>query len=199
MNSLRLACILGTLAAVRLSFASFHDMNITEVLTGANGNTAIQYVEMEMEGPGENFVSTHHLVSKNASGTVIGNYTVPTDVAAGFQRKILLGTQAFANLNVVTPDFILPANFLSPTAGQVSWVDGALPGGTVTWGAYTGTGATGTPISTNNNSDNFSLTRVTDTGNDNADFQSLDNTPRNNANVTGHISPTAAVSDWAAY
>jgi hypothetical protein len=152
-----------------------------------------------MGGPAENFVSGHPLVSRNSAGTVTATFVVPSDVSPGLGRKILLGTQAFANLGVVTPDFILPANFLNASGGQVSWADGALSAGTVSWGPYTGTGANGTPIATNSNADNKSLTRVDNSINDNADFQSLDNTPENNANVSGHIAPPAAADNWELY
>ena len=181
------------------AFAAFHQMKITEVLTGANGNTSIQYVELEMQDSNENFVSGHHLVSRTTTGSLLGDYTIPSDVQPGTFRKILLATQAFADLGVVTPDFILPPNFMSPNGGQVSFTDSVFTGGTVSYAPYSGSGANGTPILTNSNADNFSLTRIGDTANDNNDFQSQDNTPRNNNNVTGHIPPPAAIAEWALY
>ncbi len=199
MIHLRSSAFLFFVILSNVSFANFHFMKVNEVLTGVNGDTTIQFVELQMDA-GQNFVSGHSLVSKNATGTVTATYTFPSNVSSGAaQAKILLATQAFANLGIVTPDFILPANFLNPTAGQVSFADGVYAAGTVSYGAYTGTGTNGTTIQSNSNADNKSLTRVSDTLNDNNDFQSLTNSPTNNAGQTGVIPALSGVNDWAMY
>src|SRR5256885_1346636 len=126
MKVFRTGALVAFLIAAQAAFPSFHEVQVSEILTGANGHTGIQYVELEMEGPAENFFTGHHLVSRNASGTQIGDFACTHDVTPGLLGKVLFATQAFADLNVVTPDFIVPANFLSPTGGQVSWVDSVL-------------------------------------------------------------------------
>lgn len=180
--------------------AAFHLMKVDEVLTGVNGDTGIQYVELVMVNSNQNFVGGHHLESRGSTGTVIGDFTIPNNVASGVAGgKILLATQAFADLAIVTPDFILPPNFISPFGGQVKFVGSAFSGGTVSYALYAGTGINGTAILGNDNSDNLSLTRMGDTTNDNADFQSLVNSPLNNANQTGSIPSTTSVQEWTLY
>lgn len=200
MKTLRFA-LAGLVVALQSSaFAAFHFIVIGEVLTGANNDTQIQYVELTMVNANQNFVSGHNWVSRTSTGATLATYTIPSNVtnsAAG--SKILLATQAFADLGLVTPDFILPANFLSPNGGQVDFVDSALAGGLVTYAPYTGAPGNGTPIQTNLNSDVLSLTRTADTGNDNADFTNANNTPTNNANQQGTILLNSSVNDWDLY
>jgi hypothetical protein len=128
--------------------ASFHVMQIEQVIAGANGDPAAQAIQLRMRALGENFVSLGRLRAWDAAGAnpiVImdptGNVTQNT---AG--SRVLFETSAFASAYGPTPDFVItnpiPVSYLA--AGSITWEDNA---GTVYWrlswggAGYTGSGA----------------------------------------------------------
>jgi hypothetical protein len=113
--------------------ASFHTYIINEIYSNADGT--IQFIELkENSGAGgQNFLQGHTLV--NTSGGVPKTLTFSTNLPNSntANTSVLIATQAFANLGSVTPDYIIPAGFLSVTGGSLNYagVDtvayGALP------------------------------------------------------------------------
>lgn len=149
------------------AFASFHLMQIEQVIGSVNGNTGAQAVQLRMRSAGQNLVSQASLWAANASGgSRVLLLNIPSDVAVSASgSRILLATSAFttamqATQPSFTPDFTLatpiPASYLA--AGRVTFEqDGgtvATPG-TILWSlSWGGSGYTGSNLgSTTNDAD----------------------------------------------
>jgi hypothetical protein len=130
------------------AFAEFHTYQIEEIFSNADGT--IQYVVMhESEGmSGEYFWAGNRFTSSHAAQTK--TFTFPSNLPVGMScnpyggcanavpmstanTRVLIATQGFADLQLVTPDFVIPNGFLSTDGGTVNYagVDqvsyGALP------------------------------------------------------------------------
>src|SRR5207244_6055294 len=114
--SLRLL-LLTAAAAVTLSItpahAAFHLLRIDQIYSNADGS--VQYVVMrESTGTnGENFWSGLSLRTTNAAG-VARSFQIPSNLPSSStaSRSVLIATPGFAALNLVTPDFTIPARFV---------------------------------------------------------------------------------------
>ena len=123
------AATLCLLAALPLQ-AAFHLWQINELYSNSDGT--IQFVELTALAGGQQFLSTHTLTS--SSGATTRTFTFPSNLpgdTAG--KRMLIATQGFAALGVVTPDYIVPNNFFFRTGGTVNfanvdiWNHGPLP------------------------------------------------------------------------
>lgn len=144
--------ILAAWAAVP-AHASFHFFRIDQVYSNSDGE--VQYVVMrESAGSnGENFWTGHTLVTRNAAGQT-KSFTFATDLPsfATASRSVLIATQGFANLGLITPDYIIPARFLPTAGGTLDYAEGtdhvtlpALPSDGATAVTKTGTPTAATP------------------------------------------------------
>ena len=137
------ALTLGAIALAQPAFASFHLMQIEQVIGGVNGDTSRQAIQLRMREVGQNQVTLSRVRAWDAAGlnpvllvdltTNVGNF------AAG--ARVLLATSGF--LPTLVPDFVMqpiPAAYLP--AGKITFED---DGGGVWWSfawggaAYTGT------------------------------------------------------------
>jgi hypothetical protein len=129
--------------------ATFHEMQIEQVIGGVNGNTSAQAIQLRMRATGQNFVSQGRLRVSDAAGAnpiLLIDFT--TDVASGnLGDRVLAATSAFANATAtaLTPDFILtnpiPASYLA--AGSLTYeTDTGFVLWRLSWGGagYTGSG-----------------------------------------------------------
>jgi hypothetical protein len=142
--------LLATLAVLiaRPASATFHLMQIEQVIGGVNGDTGAQAIQLRMRLLGERLVSNARLRVWDATGSnpiiVMDPVTDVTNGAAG--SRVLFATATFASRFGPTPDFIItnpiPDSYLA--AGSLTWEDNA---GNVYWrlswggAAYTGSGA----------------------------------------------------------
>ena len=169
--------------------AAFHIMNINEVMAGANGYSDIQFVELQMEASGQNLVSGHTIDFYNAGGTITGTFTFPSNVGnAANGSSILIGTTAFASASSVAPDFTMSSDIMAPD-GRVCFqtID------CVAYGNYTGSNSGyGTPAAALPITGNSSLKRGTNTNNNINDFTLGAPAPRNNAGLSGTVTPPPA-------
>jgi hypothetical protein len=116
-------------AIASLSFtsahAAFHLFRIDQIYSNADGS--IQYVVMrEATGTnGENFWSGLSLRTTNAAG-VAKNFQIPSNLPSSStaSRSVLIATAGFAALNLVTPDFTIPAGFISTDGGTLDYASG---------------------------------------------------------------------------
>jgi hypothetical protein len=124
---------------------------IVELLAGANGDSSIQFIEMEAPcgenswGP-ENFggASNAMLVFFDAQGNETYRYKFPNNPPCG-NGDALIATQAFANLpGAPTPEFIIPP-VISPVSGKVCFKGNTAESFTafsrnfcVSYGSFTG-------------------------------------------------------------
>jgi hypothetical protein len=124
---LSLALILVTTSAM----AEFHTFQIDQIFSNADGT--IQFVVLhEIAGlNGENFLGGHTFTSttggmtqtytfnRNLPGGSMGYYgNMPSPTAFA---HALLATQGFAELGMITPDYIIPNGFLPLTNGTLSY------------------------------------------------------------------------------
>ncbi|SDY74466.1 calcium-binding protein [Nitrosomonas sp. Nm58] len=95
---------------------SFHLYRINELYSDANG--VIQFIEMSVGADnGESFwINQTILVTQ---GSVTHAFRFPVNLPNTFTANttVLIATQGFANLGVVTPDFIVPDGFLFTSGG----------------------------------------------------------------------------------
>ncbi len=146
------------------AFATFHLMQIEQVIGSVNGNTSAQAIQLRMRSPGQNFVSQASVWAADAAG---GNRVLLLNIASDVTvstsgSRILLATSAFttamqASQPSFTPDFTLatpiPASYLA--AGRLTFEqDGgtvATPG-TIIWSlSWGGSSYTGSNIGSTNN------------------------------------------------
>jgi hypothetical protein len=115
--------LVGAGALASTAFATFHLNRIREVHEG--GATGADYVELQAMSAGENLVAGKHIVTYDAGGGVLTDYTIPSNVANGADQATILVANA-PTVGGVTPDF---------QAGSMGVGDGNLnvdnTGGTV--------------------------------------------------------------------
>ena len=120
-----------SLLAAPAAWASFHLFQIEEIFSNADGT--IQYVVLhETAGMnGENFLGGHTFTS--TSGGTTQTYIFPTNLPGGESgiygpmpsptafAHVLIATQGFAQLGLVTPDYVIPNGFLPLANGTVNY------------------------------------------------------------------------------
>lgn len=138
MRSIRsiLVLLLFAMITARPAGATFHEMQIEQVIGGVNGNTTVQAVQLRMRAGLQGLVSNGSLFVRDATGSnpvlLSSPATNVTNAVAG--SRVLLATSAFASAMTpsLTPDFVLtnpiPASYLA--AGSLTWEDHF---GTVLW------------------------------------------------------------------
>ena len=153
----RASLALVALLVAAPALASFHLMQIEQVIGGVSGNTNVQAIQLRMRGNGQNLVSQARVRAWDANGAnpvLLENMT--TNVASGLLgRRVLLGTSEFAT-HVGAVDFVMdkiPASYLA--AGKITFEDDS---GNVwwslAWGAsYGGTNTGMTTVSGGNDAD----------------------------------------------
>src|ERR1035437_66159 len=98
---------------------SFHLYTINELYSNADGS--IQFIEILGEADGQGFWAGHSITV--SQGGTSHSFTFPTDLPseATAGTKVLIATQGFANLGIVTPDFVVLAGFLFTNGGTVNY------------------------------------------------------------------------------
>ena len=150
---LRFAVVCVSLVVAPAALAAFHLYQIEELFSDASGT--VQYVVMHEAGGanGENFWAGRS-ISSTGQG-VTKTFTFPSNLprSTTANTRVLIATEGFAQLNLITPDFVVPNGFLPLVAGTVNYagVDqvsyGALP--TDGTSALSRSGASITNIATN--------------------------------------------------
>jgi len=102
------------------AIASFHLWQIAEIYSNANGT--VQYIELTTSASGQQFVSGHQVTA--SQNGVVRSFTIPFDLPSdSSNHKFLISTQGFANLGIVTPDYVVPDGFLFRPNGSVNFAD----------------------------------------------------------------------------
>lgn len=98
--------------------ASFHLWQIAEIYSSADGT--VQYIELTTSASGQQFVGGHQ-VTASQNGTT-HSFTLPANLPGdSSNHKFLIGTQGFASLGVVAPDYVVPNGFLFQPNGSVDF------------------------------------------------------------------------------
>src|SRR5262245_63619959 len=118
----------GALVAAPAS-ATFHIMQIEQVIAGVDGNTGVQAIQLRMRSVGQNLVAQSRLNVRDANGLnpilVLDLTTNVTNSAAG--ARVLIASANFSTFTnpALTPDFVMtsliPAAYLA--AGSLTFED----------------------------------------------------------------------------
>ena len=129
--------------------ASFHLWVIDQIFSDSSGD--LQYIELSTTASGQTFMAGHQLTASQGATQHI--FTFPSDLAGNTaNKKLLIATQAFANLPGLTPpDFIVPNGFLFLPGGTIDFasvdsvVYASLPSDGLTAINHAGTQVANTP------------------------------------------------------
>jgi len=127
----RLLLVVVAMLWAQAANATFHLFIITEIYSNASGN--VQYIVLQTSFGSQQFLNGHQITATSQGGdshvfTFPGD--LPDDTA---NRSFLIGTEGFASLGIVAPDYVVPNGFLFRSGGTINYagvdivVHGALP------------------------------------------------------------------------
>lgn len=124
-NSHKLATLITliTASAGHQVHAGFDQWQISEVFSSADGS--IQFIELFTTAADQQDLNGRTLSTSNATGQ-LQNSTQLTGNLSGTTagRNVLIGTQAFATLTGLTPDYLINPGFLFTGGGSVNFANG---------------------------------------------------------------------------
>jgi Repeat of unknown function (DUF5648) len=121
MCKVRFCAFLIALFAASLARADFATFVIDELYSNADGS--VQYVVLhEAQGTNGANLLTGHTLSATHAG-VTKEFTFPTDLpsATTANRRVLIGSNGFAALRAIAPDYQMPDRFLPTDGGTVNY------------------------------------------------------------------------------
>ncbi|TXI19698.1 MAG: calcium-binding protein [Nitrosomonas sp.] len=116
---------------------TFHLFHINEIYSNADG--AVQFIELVGDSDHQGFWTGHSLTSSDGTNTNTYSFTTDLPNQATNGKAVLVATQGFADLGIVTPDYIIPNGFLFTTNGTVNFP--GLQGGPVSYAALSTVGS----------------------------------------------------------
>ena len=121
MSIARICACLVTMLATSLARADFATFVIDELYSNADGS--VQYVVLrEAQGTnGANLLAGHTLSATHTGVTKL--FTFPTDLpsATTANQRVLIGSNGFAALSPIAPDYQMPDRFLPTDGGAVNY------------------------------------------------------------------------------
>jgi hypothetical protein len=131
MRLLRVCALATFLLSATSAFASFHMYRIEQMYSNAGGT--VQFIVLhEVAGfNGENLWMGHTLTSTQPNATRV--YLFPNNLPGGpdngygttlsqtANTRVLVATEGFAALGLVTPDYVVPNGFLATSGGTVNY------------------------------------------------------------------------------
>ncbi|HEY2148901.1 MAG TPA: hypothetical protein VGH32_13250, partial [Pirellulales bacterium] len=114
------AVVVGSLVVAPRAHAAFHLWNIHELYTNSSGT--LQFIELSTSFGGMNFVAGQQI--QITSGGQTHTFTVPDNLntsADTTNKTFLIGTAGLHAAGGPTPDFTMPAGFLFPGGGTISF------------------------------------------------------------------------------
>ncbi len=164
--------------------ASFHEMEIKRILTGIDGSTDVQFVQLEMLDGGQGLVSGAKLIVFAADGAfdhvaVTFNKSVSNDEQG---NAILIASESFQAATGLAPAFVFPDGRLPAETGMLCWgkpTDQTNPASTnmidcVSYGDFTGADNKHTSSPSAITPFNHGIVRIQDTNDSRADFECED-------------------------
>ena len=120
MSILARLLLAAALLAALPAQALFHLWSMRSLYTNADGS--VQFLELQALQGGQQFVANHTLRATSASGT--RTFTFPRDLPGDTTgRSLLVATEGFAALGIVTPDYVVPNGFFATTAGTIDFAE----------------------------------------------------------------------------
>lgn len=108
---------------------TFHIFHINEVYSNADGT--VQFIEFTGDADDQDEWAGHTLTATDGIST--HTYTFPANLPgeATLHKSVLIATQGFAELGLITPDYIIPNGFLFTGSGSVTFP--GMFGGKITY------------------------------------------------------------------
>jgi hypothetical protein len=101
--------------------ATFHTYRISELYSNVDGS--VQFIELKeaFGANGQNFLAGHTI--SVTQGQTTHTFTFPTNLPNGntANTSVLIATPGFAQLGIVTPDYIVPDGFLFAGGSTVNY------------------------------------------------------------------------------
>jgi len=116
------ACLMTiSLFATAAAFASFHLFRIEQIYSNADGTVQFVVMHEATSSNGENQWSGQTLTSTD--GYIPRSFTFPSNLPSSSTagRRVLIATQGFAALGLVTPNFVIPNGFLPTANGTINY------------------------------------------------------------------------------
>ena len=117
-----IASVTITLAFASSASADFHTYRIEQIYSNADGTVQFIVMHESQSSDGENVWSGHALTT---AGRSTHSFTFPNNLPSNATSgtRVLIATEGFAALRVVTPDYVVPDHFLSTPRGSVNFAD----------------------------------------------------------------------------
>jgi hypothetical protein len=130
------ACNRWVPALLLLSLSStargeFHTLQIEQIFSNADGTVQFVVLHETLGLNGEGFLGGHTLTAMSGAGT--HTFVFPTNLPGGTcdvygcgssptaNARVLVATQGFAALGLVTPDYVMPNGFLPLSNGTINY------------------------------------------------------------------------------
>jgi hypothetical protein len=109
------------LAATPAALASFHLFRIEQLYS--NADRSVQFIVMHQSpsANGENLWGGVGLTSTGAGVSQTFNFPADLPSSITANRRVLIATQGFAALGLVTPDYVVPNGFLATQSGTLNY------------------------------------------------------------------------------
>jgi hypothetical protein len=120
----KVTALAASLAFLNSAHASFHLYDIQEIFSNADGS--VQFIELFTADTGQEFLSGHALrLEQITPASTLSTFNFSTGPSPTENRTLLIGTASLTALGA-TPDFIIPAGFLSTsgTNKRLSFAEG---------------------------------------------------------------------------
>ena len=114
-----LACALALASGA--AFATFHTFQIREIYSDATGTVQYIVLRESEDADGQNLFTTHNITSRSGSASLSVPFpeNLPNHQTAG--KYVLIGTQSFAALGLIAPDYVVPDGFVHLTIGLIDF------------------------------------------------------------------------------
>jgi len=129
----RVAALVALAVVASTANAAFHMFRITAIFSNADGSVQFVVLRECCGSDGEHLWNGIMLraTGGGATNTLAFPRNLPTGETAG--KSVLVATQGFADLGLIAPDYIMPANFLPTGGGTLNYAGvsqitfGAMP------------------------------------------------------------------------
>ena len=113
--------MLAAMLAVDAAQASFHTFVIETIYSNADGTVQFVVLRETQGSPGENLWSGHMLTSTHGGNTI--TFPFPSDLPSNRTggKAVLVATQGFAALALITPDYVVQNGFLATYGGTLNY------------------------------------------------------------------------------
>jgi len=104
-----------------VALATFHTFVIEQIFSNATGTVQFVVLHEASNANGQHLLNGHALTASQSgvTRTFVFPGNLPSNATAG--RRVLIATQGFAALGLVTPDYVMPDGFVPTSSGFVDF------------------------------------------------------------------------------